>query len=162
MKLFNIFFLVFLMLTLIGCASNPRITLHSNPQGASIYCQGELLGEAPQTRKVPIEHFKGALPRPGDCAAVWVSGKKVYYQSQSITKDTRQISATAIRPRGEGYAQDAAYAMHLRQIEQARQAAEQQAQAARAAEAGANRRACKARRAAAVAGGNPYAAATYC
>jgi hypothetical protein len=73
-----------LSIALVGCASGPhvaRLQLESNPEGAKIYEDGKLLGEAPIVKHFTIEPNQSVV-ETATFKAVWPSGASAesFYQ----------------------------------------------------------------------------------
>ena len=109
-----------------GCASGYSITYNTEPIGASIICNGQNKGYSPVTLNYsPDENDKeNGIFRTIPCGAIWSSGVS---KSFSTTWDLKEfpdgVRGTLQRPRGEGYSQDAEFALKIQNMKSQRRAA---------------------------------------
>jgi hypothetical protein len=122
------FYLVTVMLFILGgCSSQYVVTFDSNPKGASLVCNGKNLGHTPRKLYYDESVKQRSTINVGDCSANWISGVRKRYPSNLKVFPQSGTIISLDRPSGDGYAQDAGYALQLRQT----QAAESAASAAR-------------------------------
>ena len=120
-----------------GCASGYGITYNTEPIGATIICNGKNEGYSPVTLNYsPDEdakirgHFT-TVP----CGAIWSSGvRKDFGNTWDLNKFPDGVMQTLKRPSGEGYSQDAEFALKIQNMKSQRRAAKAAEDAARAAE----------------------------
>lgn len=118
MKNFKILFLLFTAL-ITGCASNYGITYNSEPQGASLVCNGINKGYTSKTLyyKLDKENKKNGSLRTQTCEARWVSGaRKTYSNTWDLNKFPKGVMQTLQRPNVPGYSQDAEFALKVKQM----------------------------------------------
>jgi len=117
------FYLIALMLFLLsGCASQYVVTFDSNPKGASLVCSGTNWGHTPRNLYYDESVKKLSTINVSDCSANWVSGARESYPSNLKVFPQGGTIVSVDRPSGDGYAQDAGYALQLRQTEAAESA----------------------------------------
>ena len=110
---------ILLVLNLSGCATGYRITYNTQPTGASVICNGTNQGYSPVTLNYsPDENSKKTgLMRTVPCTAVWSSGvRKSFSSSWDLNEFPDGVMQTLQRPQGEGYAQDADFALRVQQM----------------------------------------------
>jgi hypothetical protein len=102
-----------LLVILSGCSSKYPVTFDSTPQGASIICNGTNWGYTPKTLYYTPSKNSGNL-NISQCSANWVSGvSRNYSTSFSMTQFPNGVRQTLQRPRGDGYATDAQFALQV-------------------------------------------------
>ncbi len=119
-----------------GCASGYGITYNTEPIGASIICGGTNEGYSPvELNYSPDENDKeNGVFRTVPCSAIWSSGvSKSFGNTWDLKKFPNGVIQTLQRPRGEGYAQDAEFAIKIHNMNSQRRAAEAAEDAADAA-----------------------------
>jgi hypothetical protein len=121
---------LFLISFLSGCASSGyNITYNTEPGGASVICDGTNKGYSPVTLIYsPNKETKklGAM-KTSPCTAVWSSGaRETFTNTWDLNKFPDGVMQTLPRPNVDGYAQDAEFALKVKQMKN------QQAQAQRA------------------------------
>lgn len=114
------------ILILSGCSSKYSITYNTNPEGASVVCQGVNKGYSPvRLYYTPDENQKkvGSM-RTVPCTAYWVSGaKKDFGNTWDLNKFPNGVMQTLQRPNVEGYEKDAQFALQVQNMKyQKRQA----------------------------------------
>jgi hypothetical protein len=130
------------ILLLTGCSSKYGITYNTNPEGASVVCQGVNKGYSPvRLYYTPDENQKkvGSM-RTVQCSAYWVSGaKKDFENTWDLNKFPNGVIQTLQRPNVDGYEKDAQFALQVqnsnyqrRQAQAAEDAAYQQSRNANA------------------------------
>lgn len=138
MKIKNIISML-IVIALTGCASGYGITYNTEPRGASVICNGTNHGYSPVTLYYsPDENNKrmGTM-NTVPCTAVWSSGyRENFSNTWDLNKFPNGVMQTLQRPRGEGYSQDANFALQIQNMQYQRR----QAEAAEEAAAAANRR----------------------
>jgi len=119
-----------IVIFLSGCASAYKVTYNTQPTGASIVCSGTNYGYSPVTLDyTPDENQKrtGSM-RTVPCTAIWSSGMRDDFGTTwDLNKFPDGVMQTLQRPQGEGYAQDAEFALRVQQMK-AQQAAASAAQ----------------------------------
>lgn len=103
------------MIFMIGCSSKYAVTFDSDPEGATLICNGQNWGLTPRTLYYDESVKKQQSINIGNCSANWVSGARERYPSRLHVYSSGGSSIKVQRARGEGYAQDASYALQLRQ-----------------------------------------------
>lgn len=109
------------LLILQGCATNYSVTYDSNPQGALLVCGGENKGTTPTTISYDVDKYdkERGFINPEPCGANWVSGMHMPYdKSFDLTKSPKSAKQILQRPDGDGYAQDEAFALELKNSSQ--------------------------------------------
>jgi len=128
-----------MVIALTGCASGYSITYNTEPKGASIICNGINEGYSPvRLNYSPDENNKrmGTM-NTVPCTAVWSSGfRKNFSDTWDLNEFPNGVMQTLQRPNGEGYSQDANFALQIQNMQYQRR----QAEAAEEAAAAANRR----------------------
>lgn len=125
---------IILVLVLCGCSSKYVVTFDSNPQGASLVCSGQNWGYTPKKLNYDESVKKRTTINVSNCSANWISGVKQSYPSNLKVFPSGGTIITLDRPSGDGYAQDAEFALKVRQMQAAEAAAAQQRRTADAAE----------------------------
>jgi len=115
MKLKNLSVLLFAFFTY-GCASNYVVTYDSIPQGASLVCNGTNWGYTPTQLRYDASVRKQSTMRSDNCSANWISGARVSYPTELRVFPSAGTIVTVNRPRGDGYAQDAEFALRVQQM----------------------------------------------
>lgn len=113
-----------------GCSSKYQVSFDSNPKGATLICDGKNWGYTPISLYIDKEKLEGKSSLSIDCSANWISGVKKNYTSKiPLDKFLEGVSATVERGNGEGYSQDAQFALQVEQMkaQQAQVASQQQA-----------------------------------
>lgn len=118
--------IIFLCLVSVGCASNYPVTFDSNPQGASLVCNGRNWGYTPTTLYYDKEVKKERYLSLQSCSANWSSGARKSYGQVQIQQFPDGVQQTLQRPDGPGFQQDAEFALKVQQLN----VQKQQAQAA--------------------------------
>jgi len=126
-----------------GCgASIYPFAFDSNPQGATVICDGQNLGYTPTT----VYYDRGKMKNPNlplnyppfdtrRCSANWASGAKASYTSYVTSREKfmaafpNGVSATVQRPKVPGLAQDNQFALQVQQMLMQQAAMQQQAAA---------------------------------
>lgn len=110
---------ILLVIVLSGCASGYSITYNTDPTGASVICNGTNHGYSPVTLNyAPDENNKrtGTM-RTVSCTAIWSSGvRKHFSNTWNLNEFPNGVMQTLQRPTGEGYAQDADFALRVQQM----------------------------------------------
>lgn len=106
-----------------GCSSRQyAVTFDTEPRGATLVCNGKNWGHTPKTLYYDESVRKQPSVNVGHCSANWVSGARESYPN-NITVFPSGGSITKLqRARGNGYSQDANYALQLRQTRAAENA----------------------------------------
>ena len=112
-----------LIIFTIGCSSKYAVTFNSDPEGATLICNGQNWGVTPRTLYYDESVKKQPSINVGNCSANWVSGAREYYPNHLKVYSSGGTEIKVQRARGEGYAQDASYALQLRQTRAAENAA---------------------------------------
>mgnify|MGYP003989021245 CR=1 FL=1 len=119
-------FSMFLILSLTGCATGYGITYNTQPTGASIICSGINHGYSPvRLNYNPSESNKriGSM-RTEPCTAIWSSGMRQNYATTwDMNKFPNGVMQTLQRPQGEGYSQDAEFALSVQNMKSQKNAA---------------------------------------
>jgi hypothetical protein len=118
---------VILIAFLSGCTSGYSITYNTEPKGASVICQGVNKGYSPVTLHYSPDESskKSAKMETVPCVAVWSSGvRKGFSSTWDLNQFPDGVKQTLQRPNGNGYSQDASFALQLRAVEAAEAAAE--------------------------------------
>jgi len=106
------------LVVLAGCSNSYRITYDSDPQGATLICSGENEGYTP----VKIDYLESIRNSPtanlSHCSANWASGAvKTYGKNVTIFPSSDGTITTVQRSKGRGYAEDAAFALRVKQMQ---------------------------------------------
>ena len=102
-----------------GCASGYSITYETEPMGASIICNGQNEGYSPvELIYSPDENdMKSGLFTTQPCGAIWSSGvRKSFDNTWDLKKWPDGVMQTLQRPSGEGYSQDAEFALKIQNM----------------------------------------------
>jgi hypothetical protein len=100
-----------------GCSSKYQVSFDSNPKGATLICDGKNWGYTPISLYIDKEKLEGKSSLSMDCSANWISGVKKNYTSKiPLDKFPEGVSATVERGNGEGYSQDAQFALQVEQM----------------------------------------------
>jgi len=138
MKNLHIIFGVIIILGLGGCSSKYAVTFDSNPQGASLICNGKNWGYTPMT----LYYDKSVKQSPslnlGSCSANWVSGARQNYGVVPVAQYPDGVRQTLPRPNIEGYPLDAEFALKVQNMKYQKRQAEAAENAASAARDSAN------------------------
>lgn len=116
----NMALLIASTVTIYGCSTNNVYTvmLNANPAGASIYCDGKLVGDSYTNinYEIPKEERKGNLTLP-ECHAVWVSGhSQPFVTSASLTEFPDGLLQTLTRAPIGDYQSDYAYGLEVQKL----------------------------------------------
>jgi outer membrane murein-binding lipoprotein Lpp len=154
MKNLHLAAIALLMLILSGCASGYPVTLDSNPQGATVICEGlGNIGYTPTTLFYSKEAVNSWINSGGlsfqTCSANWASGAKAIYPQEIPAQQLVQqfpdgVRATVQRPNTPGLAQDNQFALQVQQMQMQQAALEQQTAAMQAQAAAAQQQAASA------------------
>jgi hypothetical protein len=129
-KMKNLHTAVVALLMLSGCASGYPVTFDSNPQGATLICEGTNWGYTPRTLYYSAEQTREIKQLEkvdlSACSANWISGARSNYGIFSPRQFPNGVMQTVQRPNVRGLQQDAEFALKV----QTMQAAQQQAAAA--------------------------------
>jgi hypothetical protein len=101
------------ILILSGCSSKYPVTFDSNPQGASLVCNGKNWGYTPKTLYYNESVKKLNSLNISSCSANWISGFKKSYGVVPVTQYPNGVRQILQRPNGEGYATDAQFALQV-------------------------------------------------
>jgi hypothetical protein len=130
-------FLGLLLIFFLSGCSGYRITYNTEPIGAAVICNGINEGYSPvKLNYSPDEDarqrgFFSTVP----CRAIWSSGvTKDFSNTWDLNEFPNGVIQTLRRPSGEGYSQDAEFALKIQNMESQRRAAKAAEDAARAAE----------------------------
>lgn len=126
MKPLKISLILFVFFLSGGCASKYAITYNSEPAGATVICNGINQGYTPVTLYYELNenNKKQKLLHTAPCTAIWSSGvKSVFCNTWDLNKFPDGVMQTLPRPTGEGYSQDAEFALKLQQMRNAQSAA---------------------------------------
>ena len=116
----KLFLFIVAVIALSGCSTNNlyTVTLNAIPAGASIYCDGNLVGNSSTNinYEIPKEERKGNLTIP-ECHAVWNSGHSQPFMTsvpladfpEGVTVNTKR------RPTGD-YQSDYAYGLEVQKL----------------------------------------------
>jgi hypothetical protein len=125
-----------LIFFLSGCSGYP-ITYNTEPMGAAVICNGINKGYSPVRLNYSPEEddrqsgFFSTVP----CRAIWSSGvTKDFDNTWDLNEFPNGVRQTLQRPSGEGYSQDAEFALKIQNMESQRRAAKAAEDAAKAAE----------------------------
>lgn len=110
-----------MVVALTGCASGYKITYNTEPSGASVICSGTNHGYSPVTLNYTSDESSkrtGSM-KTVPCTAIWSSGmRKNFGVTWDLNKFPDGVMQTLQRPSGEGYAQDADFALRVQQMKQ--------------------------------------------
>ena len=120
MKYFLITVIIFI---LGGCSNKYIVTFKSEPPGASLICGSQNWGPTPSKLYYDESVKQRTSLNVRDCSANWISGASEDYPSRLRIFPSGGTEISVTRPSGGGYAQDAGYALQLRQTEAAESAA---------------------------------------
>ncbi len=115
----KIYLITVMLFILGGCSSQYVVTFDSNPKGASLVCNGKNWGATPKKLYYDESVKKQSLINVSDCSANWISGTRTSYPSNLKVFPSGGTIISVDRPSGDGYVQDAVYALQLRQTEAA-------------------------------------------
>ncbi len=104
---------------LVGCGSSRyAIKYDSQPQGATVVCNGQNLGYTPQVRyydkKKVMSQTKIDM---SECYAKWSSGAMAKYGAFSPSQYPDGVTNTLPRPNVPGYQQDAEFELKVKQMQ---------------------------------------------
>ena len=124
---------------LTGCATTKQYPLNfdSQPQGASLICNGQSMGYTPQVLYYDVEYSPespNVLRINNHCQGVWSSGVSGSYPTQFPIYPSGGTRYTLQRPNLPGYSQDAEFALKVRNLEANQRAAVAAQRSASAAE----------------------------
>ena len=118
------FYVVLLMLLALGgCSSRYLVTFDSTPRGATLVCGNTHWGHTPRNLYFDKSYHEKSSIDVSSCSANWVSGARESYPSNLKIFPQRGTITSLKRAPGDGYAQDASYALQLRQVQAAENAA---------------------------------------
>jgi hypothetical protein len=152
MKNLHLAAVALLMLALNGCASGYPLTFDSNPQGATVICEGlGNIGYTPATIYWDKEKMKkdGTPTDFSTCSAQWASGATTKYQGSASGQAILQAfpdgaEITVQRPNAPGLAHDNQFALQVQQMRMQEAAMERQTAAMQAQAAAAQQQAASA------------------
>lgn len=96
-----------------GCASKYPVTFDSNPQGATIICNGTNFGYSPETIYYDEEVKKNSSLNLGSCSANWMSGATKQYGIIDLNQFPNGVIQTLQRPNVDGYEKDTQFALQV-------------------------------------------------
>jgi len=112
-----------------GCASNQYVvTFDTNPQGATLVCNGKNFGYTPVKLYYDKKNITSSTMNVSNCKATWVSGASQSYPYNLNVYESGGTLITLPRPNVAGYSQDAEFALKVKNMkanEQAASAAQQ-------------------------------------
>tara|TARA_B100000686_G_scaffold4311_1_gene4344 strand:- start:73 stop:564 length:492 start_codon:yes stop_codon:yes gene_type:complete len=118
-----------------GCSNKYRLTFNTNPQGATLICDGKNWGYTPVQLYLPEEVRQKSYIDGNPCVAHWASGAKASYHSQvAIYPSAAGTILNLDRPPGPGYEIDAEFNLKLQQMQYQKRSLEAAERAAAAAE----------------------------
>ena len=107
-----------------GCSSKYAITYDSNPQGATLVCSGKNWGYTPKVLYYDNSIKERSTVNVSDCSANWVSGFTKSYPSNLRIFPEGGTLITLGRPSGDGYTQDAEFALKVQNMQYQKRQAE--------------------------------------
>ncbi len=120
--------LVLCFFLFLGACSSIAVTYHSDPEGATVVCNGSDYGETPLTihyKLRDVDKHLGIL-YTDPCYAQWLSGYRVSYTNRVHLPPIPVFGyQMAKRPLGDGYAQDADYGLRVQTLRQMREQQEE-------------------------------------
>lgn len=120
--------LVLCFFLFLGACSSIAVTYHSDPEGATVVCNGSVYGETPLTihyKLRDVDTHLGIL-YTDPCYAQWLSGYRVSYTNRVHLPPIPVFGyQMAKRPLGDGYAQDADYGLRVQTLRQMREQQEE-------------------------------------
>ncbi|USP49557.1 PEGA domain-containing protein [Alcaligenes faecalis] len=120
--------LVLCFFLFLGACSSIAVTYHSDPEGATVVCNGSVYGETPLTihyKLRDVDKHLGIL-YTDPCYAQWLSGYGVSYTNRVHLPPIPVFGyQMAKRPLGDGYAQDADYGLRVQTLRQMREQQEE-------------------------------------
>ena len=141
MKISQFLVLLSVPIFLAGCGSY-GITYNTVPQGASLICKGQHEGYTPTTLNYDVDSdskkrgYFSTIP----CKARWVSGiQKDYDNFWDLEEFPDGVMRTLQRPDGDGYSQDAEFALKVQGMKYQRESASAARDAANSAANAINR-----------------------
>ncbi|MDX9744064.1 MAG: hypothetical protein RBT59_09625 [Arcobacteraceae bacterium] len=102
-----------------GCSSKYPITYASEPSGATLICEGTNWGYTPKTLYYDFDTKtkESGTARTNLCTAKWISGAtKNYSQIWDLKKFPNGVMQTLQRPDGDGYKDDAEFALKVESL----------------------------------------------
>lgn len=105
-----------LFLTTVGCSNKYAVQFDTQPQGASLVCNGKNWGYTPIILYYNEEVKEQANLDLSDCSANWLSGAKMTYGTISIKEYPNGVTQTAQRPNVDGYEKDAQFALQVQRM----------------------------------------------
>lgn len=108
---------------LLGACSSIAVTYYSDPEGATVVCNGSVYGETPLTIRYALSDDDKRLGvlYTDSCYAQWLSGYRVSYSNRVHLPLIPVFGyQMAKRPLGDGYAQDADYGLRVQTLRQLR------------------------------------------
>lgn len=111
-------------LILSGCSSKYVVTYDSNPQGASLVCNGKNWGYTPKKLYYDESIKKQSTLNVSNCSANWISGARQNYPSNLKVFPEGGTIITVQRPNIAGYEKDAQFALQVQQMQYQRRQTE--------------------------------------
>jgi len=107
-----------------GCASNQyAVTFDTNPQGATLVCNGKNFGYTPVKLYYDKKNITSSTMNVSNCKATWVSGTSQSYPYNLNVYETGGTSIILPRPNVAGYSQDAEFALKVKNMKANQQSA---------------------------------------
>lgn len=107
-----------------GCASNQyAVTFDTNPQGATLVCDGKNYGYTPVKLYYDKKNITSSTMNVSNCKATWVSGASQSYPYNLAVYKSGGTLITLPRPNVAGYSQDAEFALKVKNMKANQQAA---------------------------------------
>lgn len=107
----------------LGACSTIAVTYQSDPEGATVVCNGHVFGEAPVTIRYKLRDVDKRLGilYTDPCYAQWVSGYRAPFNNRVALSVIPAFGSQMVqRPFGDGYAQDADYGLRVQTLRQLR------------------------------------------
>lgn len=108
---------------LLGACSSIAVNYYSDPEGATVVCNGSVYGETPLTIRYALsdDDKRIGVLYTDSCYAQWLSGYRVSYSNRVHLPRIPVFGyQMAKRPLGDGYAQDADYGLRVQTLRQLR------------------------------------------
>ncbi|HCA17254.1 MAG TPA: hypothetical protein DEO64_09005 [Alcaligenes faecalis] len=112
----------------LSACSSIAVTYHSDPEGATVVCNGSAYGETPLTINYKLRDVDKSLGilYTDPCYAQWVSGYRASFTNRvHLARFPVSGYQMVKRPLGGGYAQDADYGLRVQTLRQMRQQQEE-------------------------------------
>ena len=107
-----------------GCVSNQYVvTFDTNPQGATLVCDGVNYGYTPVRRYYDKKNIASSTINISNCKATWASGATQSYPSNLVVNQSGGTLITLPRPDVAGYSQDAEFALKVSNLKANQQTA---------------------------------------